>query len=172
MFAMDHDDDDDESVGILQLILLKAVSKREVGTGNGIQMSQVIIAGGSGTNCGVIFDVQSGALTNEVGLVQSTYGDQANGGKQTAETSDGDLLERNRSLNVGNIAKMVKVRGGVYCVDFDPLGEYVVYGGDNDKVGVARDDVGKTSCCSLRSNLANVTKPLLQQIFTTCFSFC
>ena len=116
------------------------VPEHGIGAGNGNKMDQVAIAGGSGANCVVMFDVQSGALTNEVGLVESMYAedknDGKNGGKNEKPQNAND--DKPQSLDVGNIAKMMEEGGGIYCVDMDPLGEYVVYGGDHGKVGVAR----------------------------------
>ena len=140
---------------------------------NGVRMYEVGIACGSAANCVVMFDMKTGAFSNEVGLNENGYPVEVS--KKQMDFFGGTLDEEQRIVNAKmslvNLAdeddieqdddglqdeekemdskKLDTMRdivvngGGVYCVDIDPLGEYIIYGGDKGRIGVSRIDLNK-----------------------------
>lgn len=136
---------------------------------NGVKMNQVGICCGSGANCVLFFDMKTGAFTKEVGLNDDAYRDIESDeipNEQMSKTKiadDGiDKIELAKSA-IWSLAdkdedeeqeqakqqrskvmrNLISAGGGIYCVDVDPLGEYIVYGGHQGKIGVARIELGK-----------------------------
>jgi len=90
-----------------------------------VQMDGVGVACGSGANCCVLFDMKTGAISNEVGLNWSAYG------------GIDDEDEDEEKANTQEKIKEVIAAGGVYCVHPDPLGEYILFGGSDGRIGTA-----------------------------------
>ena len=93
------------------LLVYQAKYAPDSGLGKGsINVRGVGIACGSGANCAALFDVKTGAISNAVGLDWGGEG----------------------------ISGMIASGGGVYCVDMDPRGEMVLFGGSDGRIGVAK----------------------------------
>ena len=108
------------------LLVYQAMYTPTNGIGSrGTKMNGVGVACGTGANCVVMFDTKTGAVSNQL-----TFNDEYDNVIPKKTEKDDKTNDMNRC--------------GIYCVDFDPLGEYIVFGGDNGKIGIGRINVCRT----------------------------